>query len=348
MNRSTKLAIAALGAALIGAGCVREDHNGAFTGKNPPTAVAPQRIGIAGGAGPETRRPEGEKGAPDVGVPDAGPPDAGAPDVGPPRGAEDARRQDRPGAPPPAKVNRDGVPQQRAFEIDGAGQDGWRPARLTPQQLGERIDRALLSLRGAEADARMDVENERLRGRMNLEIRVASPEAFRVEYVLVSDPTVTHFTVADGNKRARFERGAWSAAAAADAPGTGAPADATIATWGDRFAGDALRTLTERRPTWAPMLSALGRGERGFRTVIETKTMPVAGQPRPFYRVLAERPGPEKVRYEMRFDGTRFVPLTMRVHRERANQPPIRAQWSAGWRFGRTVDQSLFDVPGSP
>lgn len=327
MNRTSSFAVAALLAAALLAGCRRDEPESASSSPNPPQVATPQTMDPAGGG-----RSGGGAPAPDTGPVTANPPAVGQ----------------TPRSPSAPRVNRDGVPQQPTFKISGAGEDGWSKSELSAAELGAKLDKAIAALKDASADANITVENEELQGQLRLNIDVANPETYKVEYVLVSNPQETHFAVANGKKRSRFEKSVWAAPKPAASQGEAVDGRKLLSTWADRFPNDALRSLTDRQPTWGPLLQALERGELGFKMIVETKTMPVAGQPRPFYRVLAERPGAEPLRFEMRFDGTRFVPLTLRSNRERPGGRPDKAQWTAGWKFGQKVDPSKFEVPGEP
>lgn len=326
MNRTSLIAGCALAAVLL-AGCHRDAQESASSSANPPQAAAPQAMDPAGGG-------RSAAGAP-------------APDTGPV--ASDSAGGGQVSRPPsPPRVNRDGVAQQPTYKISGAGEDGWSKAELSASELGAKLDEAIATLKDATADASISIENEELKGQLQLNIDVANPETYKIEYVLVTRPEETQVAVANGKKRSRLESSVWSAPKPVASAGEAIDGRKLLSTWADQFPSHAMRSLTDRQPTWRPLLEALERGELGFRMVVETKTMPVGGQPRPFFRVLAERPGTEQLRFEMRFDGTRFVPLTLRANRDRGPGASSKAQWTAGWKFGQKVDTREFEVPGEP
>jgi len=241
-------------------------------------------------------------------------------------------RKPKPGPPPPVPKN--------VFRIPGAGTEGWQRSRLSALDLGTKLDRAGKELKSAYGEATFWVQNQEMQGHNTAKIRVVDGADYEIEYQMPADPVVTEIVVAGHGKRMMLpNKGAWKLVSAVVPP-----RNRLLAEWESSFPRAMFGNLSGEA-VWSPVLQDLLAGKGGYRAVLEEKSMTVNGRSVLFYRVLAERPGAKSSRIEMRFDGTRFVPLTIKVNRTPAGKKPELVQWNARWAFGQPLPKRQYTTP---
>lgn len=232
--------------------------------------------------------------------------------------------------------NKDGVVQEKPFVIKGVGQEGWMKTAITPAELGRKVDAAMSKLQGVHAEASLLVQGKALEGRNSGLIDVADPDNYKIEYQMPDDPTKLAILQSEGGERAYFEGGKWKRESAkASQP--------LISRWPKTFTREIFAGLTHGESVWAPLLSALSQGAGGYAMALEQKVMPVGRNQKLFYRVLAQK-ADKSIQMELRFDGDRFVPLTIKVK----NSTGVKfsdVQWQARWSFNNRLDASKFKLP---
>lgn len=266
---------------------------------------------------------------PDPGRPAPPSPANPAPDGATPRSPAGDSTSKKAPTPPPLPKN--------VFRIPGAGTEGWVKSDRSATDLGERLDRASRNLKGAFGDVTFWVRNQQIQGNNTATVRVVDATDYEIEYQLPSNPVVTEILVAGKGQRMRLAaKGGWKPVK------TVVPARSQVlARWETEFPAMMFANLGGEA-VWAPVLEDLLAGKNGFRSVLEEKTMTVNGRAVPFYRVLAERPGPNAARLEMRFDGARFVPLTIKLNRTPVGKKPELVQWNARWAFGQPLPKRQY------
>lgn len=244
--------------------------------------------------------------------------------------------------PRPENVPAPERPSMPTPRITPAGTGGWMEAKLSPGEVGQKMDRALQSLKGLEAGYDVELENGEVVGTASGRIRVVDPTRYQVEYLVLADPTLSRRVLADGRQKKVFSREGWSRPQSLRG-GTQRSGRELVEQFPDRFSQWVIEPLTSGQPVWSSLLPELER--EGFTVEVEARQMVVNGQMRPFLRVVAERSGgsPGLQRLELRLDGVRYVPLTIRMIGQDAQQRPLKADWRARWLFNQKVN--LDDSP---
>lgn len=229
------------------------------------------------------------------------------------------------------------VRQQKPHEIAPVGKDGWSKADLTPEAFGRKVDVALSELQGAKASVYVMFEVPSGQGRTENEVLIQDAKHYRIEYTLPEHDVSFNVVVADGRRKGMMERQQWLAAKPLDAA-LFAPSD-VVGGFATRFTKYMFAGIVDGVDAWARLLGTWSKPGSGHTLTIEKKSMPVAGEMRPYYRVVAVKSGQQADVLEARFDGTNFIPLTVRSHVGKT-----RVQWQARWTFGHTHDESRFAV----
>lgn len=237
------------------------------------------------------------------------------------------------------RVAGDGHKQEKPFAVPGAGTDGWKGSQLTALDLGNRMDVALLGLKGAYSEATTFLRDHEMEGKTPTKLSIQDDENYKIEYPNPSHPTEAYILIGNKGARARMVESKWqSDDFIAGNPGA-------IKDWLENPVGQIFNGFAQQKPLWAKLLSEfVGRGE-GFSTVIEQKEMSVNGKPRMFYRLLAERKGNLPATVEVRIDGLRQLPVTIRVNRKIDAKKESFLQWNAGWTFEKPIDPGTFAIP---
>ncbi|MCC6686259.1 MAG: hypothetical protein IT205_04645 [Fimbriimonadaceae bacterium] len=233
-----------------------------------------------------------------------------------------------------AKQERDQVEATRVT-VAQPGSNGWRLAKVDPLAFGAMLDDASKKWSDIAGSFEMTLQNTEMRGQQLGKFLISDKSLYRIEYVDVGDPTGPNVVRADGknklilNGKQPVKKGL-----------VGQPGQPLAKGMFYRlFTRQAFEPFTEGRPTWEPVLSNLK--QQGYSVTLESKDMESGGVMRPFYRLIAKKPGQGLNAFEARFDGIRLVPLTMKMNATSADGKPITAEWRAIWNFNQQVKDKL-------
>lgn len=233
-------------------------------------------------------------------------------------------------------------PKQKPFTIGAAG---WFPSKITPADLGKRIDKSLQSLNRAKIEMLFLVNDTSGEGSVWLQGDVQDPSHYMIQYSLPkSDAMISQF-VADGKRRGVYENANWTIKESLSTVRKN-PAGALLAeAWPTTFPKYALLPATGPWSVWGPLLSAWKSGAAGYKLRIEERQMETMGKKKPYYRIIATRQSPVLTQIECVIDGTRFVPLTLRANLFPKGKRAAKYQWNGGWKFDQKMNSALFKVP---
>ncbi len=232
-----------------------------------------------------------------------------------------------------------GIKQEQVFKIEGAGKEGWSRSTLSAQDLGRKIDDALINLKATYIRLSLYCQDAEKRGLNTGDASINDKDNYKILYQVPTDPTRSRIVISQAGRRKQLIGDQWNDAQ----PPTVEPA-ALRKRWAMNFPYELFGPLYGNAHTFATLLPALTSSSDGFHAVVEQKTIMFRQQPATFYRVLAEQPS-TKTRYEMRFDGRRFVPVTIRINSVDASGKDLLVQWNGDWRFDRNFSAETFRLP---
>lgn len=250
----------------------------------------------------------------------------------------------------PEKIAQDKLDQSnkaaiRVPSVAKPGSDGWTKANLSVSEFAAKVDLALMNLKNVAGTFEMDLRNAEMEGTQSGEFLVADSKVFRVDFVDVDHPNGISRTVADGRQRTVRTYEGISKPTPVDAKGVALDTSA-VSKFYRFYSKTAFETLTEKRPTWVPLLNTLS--SQGYSSSLETKQLDSGGVMRPYFRLILSRKGGGLNEFEARFDGLRFVPLTMKMRAQDAKGRPITGEWRGAWHFEQQVrDLILKSVPSN-
>lgn len=224
------------------------------------------------------------------------------------------------------------------------GTDGWSASTLTLADFAKRVDTAIGQLTDVAGGFEVELRNGELEGTQNGTFLVSDASIYRVDYVDIAAPTTLRRITANGKSKKILAAKGWGQPVAATT--VGAPVDARIVAELPRmFSRIVFESLTERRATWGPMISQLEK--QGYQVTLESKNIPTGGVNRPYLRLVASRKGKGANDFEVRLDGIRFVPLTIRMNGTDEKGRPITATWRGAWEFNQKVKEQILN-PKAP
>ncbi len=229
----------------------------------------------------------------------------------------------------------------KAFAIEDSDKDGWKPNRLSPAEIGSKVDEAIRNLVKVSGETILYVDkggSEGGHGALRSYVRVRDRNAYNIEYVSPNDPATVNQLIADGQRAMRYQAGKWS-------PVIQNHRRAGVAEWIENFPRETFGSLVENRAVWTSVLSALSKGEGGFHTKSQERMVLRGGNHVPYWRVVAHRNGPSPADIEAIFEAKRALPVTIRVNTKNAKGEETKLQWQAGFNFHKPLDDKYFQVP---
>ncbi|MBL8060254.1 MAG: hypothetical protein JNK63_06015 [Chthonomonas sp.] len=215
------------------------------------------------------------------------------------------------------------------------GSNGWVPAGVEVAAFAVKLDKATENWKQVAGSFEMTLQNTKVKGKQIGTFLIEDKSLYKIDYVDVDYPTGPNLMRADGTNRT-IHNGSKPVKKMPLGQKGEAPDVKHLHTL---FSRQIFETLTEGRPTWEPVIDHLKKS--GFKVTLESKNMESGGVMRPFYRLIATKPGIGLNAFEARFDGIRLVPLTIRVNATEPNNKPIVAEWRAIWNFNQKVKDRL-------
>lgn len=229
--------------------------------------------------------------------------------------------------------------------IKPVGSDGYQTAKMTPAELGRKVDEAFADLTNAWADADtiLEVGGAQLAGKSNVKIKDA--KTFNVEYYDPQTEATLNRVISNGTERVKFYRDSWTKL---PTPGSKPVTEADVlAEWPTQFLSDMFRLYSSDERVWSKLMSAIGAGEGGYKATVEEQKAKVLGKERTLYRLVADR-ATDGTQLEMIIDGVRFLPVTVRTAVKTKDGKTDSRLWTCSWKFGGTFDAKEFTVPKTP
>lgn len=232
--------------------------------------------------------------------------------------------------------------QEPSLEIKTAG---WNPSKLTPLELGKRIDNALQTLKSASLEVTYRLDDAEGSGGTNLKGLVQDSKNYYLQYSLPTDQASISQFVADGKRRGAYESGKWIYRESIATKRNSPDGSKLVDVWPQHFPKYGLLPATGPWAVWQPLLKSWNAGVGGYKVRVEERQMLTMGKKKSYFRILATREKPYRSQIECVFDGQRFVPLTMRANLFPPNKKPSKYMWTCHWKFNQKMDTKLFKVP---
>lgn len=290
---------------------------------------------LAGCGGDRTARKEPPAGGEPGPEPAVSAPGGETPGADAPKGAEAKPEATKPAARGAEKIlPKTPAIREKAFVVPEASAEGWKPSSMPLAQLARKVDEAMAAAKGIGAKTDVYADLPEGSGRVTLYSRIQERGRYVVEYVHPKTRLSVNLLIGDGSRQTRREGGTWLPPS-----GIGASGAPSVAAWIESFPAQAFASTTDGYGAWTALAGGLGKA--GFRVSVQETKLPVRGQPRTFYRLVADK---TTARIEARFDGQRMLPVTIRVVRQMGPRQS-KVMWTTAYSFGHRFDASLFRIP---
>lgn len=229
-----------------------------------------------------------------------------------------------------------------SVKIDPPQADQWRPAEPEWQKFAAEADAAFAGLKSTYAQTELAIKNSEMTGYVTSEINIQDSGNYHLQYFTPAKPTIPDVMLSHNNREYVLEG---KAPKVNEQSLTASDAE-LVKQFPAQFPKDVWLGYARGEKTWSRVLSALFSGKNGYKATFERKEMAVGSESRPFYRVVATNVTDPSDQWELRFDGQRKLPLTIKIVHKDAKGQPSEIQWNARWSFSKPIDTSLFIVPG--
>lgn len=216
----------------------------------------------------------------------------------------------------------------------------WSPTSTDALEVAKQLDQSLYELRNAEARFSIVSEDSELSGQSTGTIKIGGSGQYRLEYFRTNALNQLLLVVGNGRERRLLRNDGWG-------PITRVPtrwskeASPILGQWNALFPRLAFRALTEAQPGYEPLVRELR--QQGFEVKYEVSEFKINESYRPVGRIFATAPDRARHDIEIRLDGIRMVPLTIRMERK---EPRREIIWTASWNFEQMFEPSVFSFPG--
>lgn len=242
------------------------------------------------------------------------------------------------------------TPPAVKVDIPKPGDKGWGKTSMTAATLAKNVNAAISRMAKTYGEANTFVRTPEGRARAQSLFRIQDSRTFRADFIASGLIPKTGVVLSNGKEKRRVVASESTMTAKVGTPLKDAKLtpEQVLSKWPREFSRLMFLPLTDGVDSWTPLLTRLQKGEGGFKTVIEERTLISYGKPVKNYRVRAARSETAakklgKCEIEMVIDAQRFLPVTVRVVSTDAQGKPWEQQWSGGWGFNRKFSPSDFE-----
>jgi hypothetical protein len=246
-----------------------------------------------------------------------------------------------------------GVQIDQTWRLRPPGTFGWKKSALDAGVLAKRVDSATKGLKNSFHEAMLRYESATGGfGTAICDVKIQSKFVYKIQFPSFDTKTPMSGEIrADGVRYAVFAGNQWTQPALLTAkkpefPGKIAPA------WPLAFPRMIYTPFLYDADLWSRLVKELRTPANGYSVRVEERsTLGPDKKPVKMYRLWVERTPAAakkygKLTFEMVFDGTRYVPVTIRTQVQKATDKyPVRLQWLALWRAGMKWPPSEFQLP---
>ena len=239
--------------------------------------------------------------------------------------------------PEPTKPAEPAIPVEKALEITKPGTDGWKPAKATPETVGQRIDQSLHTVENATVQGQLIVENAKEFGTVATRMLMLDKDKFRLDVMTPEAPSKVIIRI--GNSGQRVVNKSDAMKTDKDAPLSGL---SLAERWPYQFPDEIAKAVASKKPVIGPLVKAL---REDWNVSLERLTLPVNGKNVPFDRILATHKKDPKRVWEIRCEGNQALPVTIKISDVDTKGKPYKAQWNLNWSFQTKLDPAKFALP---
>ena len=243
-------------------------------------------------------------------------------------------------------------PNEALHKIDRPDETKWSPAKPTAapvkKGLGAIIDEGFANLEPAFVNVRIQCLDRGSTMNMNPQLKIQSQEKFNIQYGLPETESWINSAVANGQRRIMLTKGKQKDLGAFKADRHAPPMNLDqIQDFIERMPIAGFSSFTNDVAPWDGFVRGLQDPKNGFNVKISEQEAAPVGEERPFYRLVAKRPGSRAMEVEIIVDSKRNVPVTFRGHITYKDKKTRKLVWQAAWSFGGEFEPQDFRIPGS-
>jgi hypothetical protein len=233
-------------------------------------------------------------------------------------------------------------PDQAAKPVEPKKPDvKWEDANAELLDVAKKMDVAIRGLTGVTCEYSLYLKTPREEGTSNGMSYFIDPENFSIEAIDLDNMFGKIKVVSNGDEAKEMGKSGWIDRPAAGKPSARANEPATRGIM-PRSSLVAFSSLTEGINYWSNLVK--GMQSEGYQVKLVTADMDVYGKERPFYKIVSQRAGKGINDLSITVDGTRFVPLTVKVIETRADGR-YETEWRTRFKFGEKIEPEKVKLP---
>lgn len=247
------------------------------------------------------------------------------------------------------------APSRKLYDIPPTGTQNWTASKLSGKELASKIGSAMRTMKATYGRTVATIKTPTGgggTGQVTSEIKVQDAKVYSIQYMVIGIMPETGEVRADGKRRAfTGPNGAIKDRLPISVPSPEAKLSSSqiASSWPKKFPRLAFLGLTDAKDPWMPVISDLVSGRSGFKAEVSERSIDFRGRKVRNYRITAKRNpaaakelGPCEI--EMVFDGTRYLPVTIRVISTVPKEGEYKIQWQSGWNFNQKFRPEDFKI----
>lgn len=252
----------------------------------------------------------------------------------------------------PAPFKPGPAPPMGKVSIPETDTKGWKASGMAPKDLAQKVNGAIAGLTDTLCTARVFMKTPAGQARAGAIHKIQDSQHFRLDYFSPKGlpDNARGFILADGVRKRQITLGSDPKIVPIDKPlpDSGIKPAEVLQRWPQDFSRMMMLSLTDKVDPWSPLIQSLAKGEGGFKTTIEQRSLQYKGRTVNSYRVFAKRSDAMAKKLgacelEMVIDARRFLPVTIRVKSQDKSGRDWDQQWSAAWDFRKKFVKKDFE-----
>lgn len=227
----------------------------------------------------------------------------------------------------------------------------WKKTSVVTKDLINSIAKATANMRDTQGRADISFQNYEGNGTMSAYYRIQDPSTYQLDLPnLIGMPVLSQIT-ANGMLKQSFHGGKFTKAVKLDFRSfySSIKTNELAMAWTTDFVPLMFRGLIDRNDGWQTLLTAFGDPKGNYTFTTQQRDMTYQGHVIRNYRFLINRKAAAakkegKLEMEIVVDGTRYIPVTVRVDATDTKGNVFRANWSAQWNFKQTFSPQQFEL----
>lgn len=217
----------------------------------------------------------------------------------------------------------------------------WREAKSDISTIATKMDTAIRGLANTTCDYSLYLKTPREEGTSDGTSLFLDAKNFLIEAIDLDDMFGKVRVISNGDKAKELGRTGWVNRPSAGKPSFRSKDPATKGILA-RTSLLAFSSLTDGVNFWSNLVK--GMKSEGYKVELISADMDVYGSVRPFYKIVSKRKGKGINDLSITIDGSRFVPLTVKVLETRADGK-YETEWRTRFRFGQKIDREKLKLP---